>query len=578
MNVNAPVFTVLNECQDCYKCVRHCGCKAIRIEAGHATVIAERCVSCGECVKVCPAGAKKIRSDLPHVEVLLASGRRVYVSVAPSYVGYFPGLEFGRLVSALKQCGFTGASETAVGAQLVSARTAAILADAESGIFISSACPAAVDYISKYHSGWASKIVKVESPLLTHARMLKECFGHDAAVVFIGPCAAKKNESDRNPDVLDVVLTFPRIAAFMESRGINPYTCEPVEPVLETAQEGRMYSVEGGMNDTLRTPGDGVRYVAVSGLDNIGRMLGRTTPDAVDASGVKLFLEILVCDGGCVNGPAAVSSDAISDISSIVGTARLAALNCSVGRENQIVSMMTGFQAPMEFPVASDQDLRQALERVGKFSARDELNCGGCGYNSCRDFAQAMIEGHAEPAMCLSYLRKLSQRTSNALIKYIPAAVVFVGLDLKIIETNRRFAELCGSDATIIFDTRGSLSGLDLKSLFGYEDLFRSVLINGGDVRRYNQMYEKKILNISVFSVSEGQSVGAVVQDVTEVEMQREQIAERAREVIRKNVLTVQNVARCLGEHMAETEILLSEVADIYANPSDSEVEVHHDK
>ncbi len=576
MNVNSPVFTVLNECQDCYKCVRHCGCKAIRIEAGHATVIPERCVSCGECVKVCPAGAKKIRSDLPRVEQLLASGRRVYVSVAPSYVGYFPDLPFGRLVAALKQCGFTGVSETAVGAQRVSAKTADILQRADSGIFISSACPAAVDYIGKYHHGWASRIMNVESPLMTHARMLKEQFGSDVAVVFIGPCAAKKNESDRNLDILDCVLTFARIAAFMELRGVDPYACEIDEPVLEVAQEGRMYSVEGGMNDTLRTDGDGIRYVAVSGLDHIGRMLQGTTAEEVDAAGVKIFLELLVCVGGCVNGPVATPAGGKSDIISLVGTARLAAQRCSVGRENELVSPLTGMPARVESIRASEQDLRKSLERVGKFSPADELNCGGCGYDRCRDFGQAMIDGHAEPAMCLSYLRKLSQRTSNALIKYIPAAVVFVGPDLKIIESNRRFAEICGNDAQVIFDTRGSLVGIDLKSLFGYGDLFKGVLLTGGELRRFNQVFGKRILTISIFSVSDRQCVGAVIQDVTEVEMQREQIAERAREVIRKNVLTVQTVARCLGEHIAETEILLSEVADIYAKPSDAKEKVSH--
>lgn len=576
MNAESPVYTVLNECQDCYKCVRHCECKAIRVEDGHAAVIPDRCVACGECVKVCPAGAKKIRSDLPKLEALIASGRRLYASIAPSFVGFFPGLDFRRLVGALKQAGFSGAGETAVGAQVVSAKTAEILGSATNGVYLSSACPAAVDYLAKYHPEWASRIVPVESPALTHARMLRQHLGNEIAVVFAGPCAAKKNEADRNPEVLDIVLTFPRLFAFLQSRGVDPYTCAPDEPVIGVGEEGRMYSVEGGMNDTIRRDGDGIRYVAVSGLVNLGRMFGGTSPDQVDASGVKVFVEALVCEGGCVNGPASVPSQGRSDIGAIVGTASLATAGSSVTRRGDDAVAPKQSVLAVKAPRASEQALRNALESVGKFTVEDELNCGGCGYNRCREFAQAMIDGKAEPAMCLSYLRKLSQKTSNALTKYIPAAVVFVDSALRIVESNRRFAELCGADFLLIFDKRGSLTGLDLEGLFGFTDLFRSVLLNGGEVQRFNQVCEDRILNISVFSIAEGKSAGAVVQDVTDVELQREQIAERAREVIRKNVMTVQTVARCLGEHIAETEILLSEVADIYAKPTGAKIKEQH--
>ena len=201
---------------------------------------------------------------------------------------------------------------------------------------------------------------------------------------------------------------------------------------------------------------------------------------------------------------------------------------------------------------------------MGKFSKEDELNCGACGYDSCRDFARALLAGNAEEAMCHTYLRKSFQRTSNALIKYIPAGVVLVDDKLQVIESNRHFAELIDESTVTIYDSLGNLTGVPLESLVDFSDLFESVLGNGGEIEKFNQVFKDKILNISVFSITPGKVAGAVIQDVTKNELQREQIAEKAKEVIRKNVLTVQQVARLFGEHIADSEILLNEIVGTY--------------
>ena len=211
-----------------------------------------------------------------------------------------------------------------------------------------------------------------------------------------------------------------------------------------------------------------------------------------------------------------------------------------------------------------EAELLKALESVGKFSKEDELNCGACGYDSCRDFARALLAGNAEEAMCHTYLRKSFQRTSNALIKYIPTGVVLVDDKLQVVESNRHFAELIDESTVTIYDSLGNLTGVPLESLVDFSDLFESVLGNGGEIEKFNQVFKDKILNISVFSITPGKVAGAVIQDVTKNELQREQIAEKAKEVIRKNVLTVQQVARLFGEHIADSEILLNEIVGTY--------------
>lgn len=222
MNHNFPVFTIDNECQDCYKCVRHCHCKAIRIVNARAAVIPELCVCCGTCVKVCPAHAKKIRSDLSRLRFLLENGETLYASIAPSFVGYFKGVSINRLAGALKKLGFAGASETALGAELVSAETGKIVQESDRKLFISSACPASVDYIRKYAPEYTDSIVPVVSPVMAHAKLLKQTYGDKIKVVFFGPCAAKKNEADRSPDVLSLAVTFESLRNLLGGKRDRP--------------------------------------------------------------------------------------------------------------------------------------------------------------------------------------------------------------------------------------------------------------------------------------------------------------------------------------------------------------------
>ena len=565
MNLHFPVFTTENICHDCYKCIRHCPCKAIRIVDGRAGVIQELCVACGMCVKVCPAHAKKIRPDLARARFLLGSGRKLYASLAPSFVSYFRNIPPGALVAAIRRLGFAGVSETALGAQMVSAETGAFLATAKPGVYISSACPAVVDFVRKYAPAYADNVVSVLSPLLSHAKILRREFGDDIGVVFFGPCVAKKNESDRHQELLDLALTFADLEEWLQSENIDPATIPASEyqkMVPEEAHEGRIYAVEGGMNDTLRDPDANVRYLAVSGLTNLNRML-RDDPEAAKSHDCKIFIECLACPGGCVNGPVMPKAQG-GTLSSVIRVARDYDGSTSLERPADLDIAESVVAEPRLERQISEEEIKNALASVGKFTPADELNCGGCGYFSCRDFARALVANKAEVEMCVSHLRQLAQKKSNALIRYIPAGVVIVDRHLKIVECNRRFAELFDEDTVLAYDSCGGLTGAELSAFADFSDLMVAALLSGGEVQRHNQVCGDKILNISIFTIAPNQSVGAIIQDVTSLELHREQVSEKARAVIRKNIITVQKIARNLGEHMAETEILLREVAGSY--------------
>lgn len=563
----SPVYTTENECQDCYKCVRHCPVKAIRIIGGKASVIPEACVACGECVKVCPAHAKKIRSDLARLRELLAGSHKVYASIAPSYVGYFKGVSIRQIAATLQKVGFAGVSETAHGAEAVSANVAKLLTETKPPLLISSACPAAVDMVRMYLPSYAHFISQVPSPIRAHCRLIKEAYGEDAKIVFFGPCAAKKNEADAYPDELALAIIFPMLAEFLNAEGLS--FNDEAELALGPAEEGRFYSIEGGMNDTLRHGSTQVRYLSVSGLDNLRRILRCNHLDTLatqsNSSQRTIFLEVLACPGGCVNGPA--MPDEGGSLDTIFKTDAEAPLASSAGRDLQCGTSAYSAEAI----IASEPDesaVLGALARIGKFVKTDELNCGACGYGTCREFAKALLVGKAEEAMCHTYLKKNFQRTSNALIKYIPAGVVIVDAKGQIMECNEKFATIAG--ATVEFEALGNLNNLSINDFMpDFADLFTSAIEHDSEIVKYRQPWKGRVITLSVFPIARGENAGAVVQDVTQNEGQREEIAAKAREVIWKNVYTVQEVARLFGEHIAETEIMLNEIAGAYESKTE---------
>ena len=564
MNQLSPVYTTNNICHDCYKCIRYCPCRAIRIVNGRAGVIQELCVACGMCVKVCPAKAKKIRLDLPRAKYLLGSGKRVYASLAPSYVSYFKQYSPGALIATMKKLGFSGVSETALGAQAVSVETGKYLEKAPPGIYFSSACPAVVDYIRKYAPKYVRNIVPVLSPLLSHAKLLRKELGNDINVVFFGPCPAKKNEADSHPDILELALTFNDLKDFWSSENIRPETFtekEYGEMIPQAAEEGKIYAVEGGMNDTIRSDSGTVRFFTVSGLRNLERLL-RDVPSPSEIGNCKIFVECLSCYGGCINGPTMPMENG-GTLSSMVQIAKEYTGGNSLSRKIDLPIRESVFAAPCSDPEFSEEKIKTALASINKFTPSDELNCGGCGYFTCREFAKALLTDKAESSMCVSHLRQIAQRKSNALIKYIPAGVVIVDRHLKVVECNRRFAELFDDNTLVAFESCG-LVGADIRLFVDFHGLFASVLNGGGELQRPHLVCDDKILNISIFTISPNQSIGAIVQNVTSIEMHREQVSEKARAVIQKNIVTCQRIARNLGEHMAETEILLREVAGTY--------------
>lgn len=565
-----PIFTEKAECQDCYKCIRECSVKAIRVEGGRAAVVPELCVLCGHCVQVCPVGAKRVRDDLPRAQRLIGLGSPVAAALAPSFASEFPGLEPGKLIAALRALGFAAVSETAIGADLVSRRLAADLRAAPRGsVVVSSACPTVVEHVKKYHPAFAASVTELRSPLLAHAALLKERLGSGSKVVFIGPCISKKRESDLHKDLVDVAIDFSDLASWLDEAGVDPraMAAGPEDAFFpERAAKGSLYPIEGGMIASVRKYGSlpGVRWMSFSGLPEIDRALAEL--DGMEL-GDTIFLELLACPGGCVNGPRGqASAGTVAKRLRVQDYAEGSA--ATAGLEGPDISARWSIE-PVGAARPEPAAVASALSRIGKYGPDDELNCGGCGYDTCRDFARAMIEGKAEAAMCVSYMRKLAQKKANGLLRSIPSGVVIVDRDLAVVECNHAFARLLGPDAEAIWEAKPGLEGADLAKLAPFAKHFAEV-IEGGQAVERDIRSGGRVLHGTIFGIERGAFAGGVFQDITSPWIRKDRVVTQARKVIQKNLAVVQKIAFLLGENAAESEAILNSIIDSFSGGAEA--------
>ena len=571
MDKQNPVYTLVNECHDCYKCVRECHVKAIKIEDGHASVIPDKCIACGACVKACPAGAKRVRGDVDKIKKLLLSQKDVYVSLAPSWSGVFE-IPAEKMISILKRLGFKEVSETALGAEEVSIKTAEMLNNAEKGLFISSACPVIVDFIRHYHPEFTNNITPIGSPAMTHAKLLREKYGEDIAIVFIGPCIGKKNEADHG-GLIDVAITFEELKRWItDDIGdiSNISTDTKCHFVPHGAHEGSLYPIDGGMNETIKRIGikENIQLIDICGLSNFEKALANLKPDKIDR---VIFVEGLSCEGGCVAGPCISTEKAgISVVSDVLSNVKHRLV---IPKKPSVVVDVDYTSSKVKRKTYPMEDILQALKRIGKHSVDDELNCGGCGYPTCRDMAVALLNGDAETSMCVSYMRKIAVRKAAAMFRCMPAAVVMVDNNMNILEANDSFMKMFTGEMYEIFKARpDGMTGAAIDRIVDFSDIFKTILKTGKDLHKERYPVKNRLYDISAFTIEENEIVGAIITDVTQTETNREKISQKAHEVISKNISIVQEIACLLGEHMVETETLLSSIANDY-DDKDNEAE-----
>ncbi len=593
-----PIYTELTECRDCYKCVRSCPVKAIQVQNGSAVVVKDRCIYCGACVDTCPSHAKKIRNDLGRVKQFLKSGRKVFCSLAPSVSSEFPN-SIDAVVVALKRLGFFATSETAIGAALVNASIEAYASEHDGRCdWISTACPTVVQIVKKYYPTLIPSLSKIPSPLQCHSAYLRKLYGQDIGIVFIGPCIAKKIEADETPGYPDFALTFGELRTWLEEEGLDLERItaqlmvgeESVPPFLPSAAgKSTLYPVEGGMIASMNWGNDPFQThaVAISGSEQVVSTLQGMVGDNQNTD----FLELLFCEGGCINGPGGASgrsSASKKGLASRYTRSRITAQQETFAGDSLFVSeLLEGGYSLIEKPdsngslivspqfgvLHSNEEIEQALHLLGKADKQEELNCGGCGYNSCREMAIAYLDGMAEPEMCVTKMRKEAQSKMDVLLRTIPIGVVIVDDKLKIVDCNSGFLRLFSEvDFPLEEAALNMVAGLPLERFVPFYAKFREQFTYA-KTEQYRLHYQDKFLRVTFFSVEKQRLVGALFEDITTPTVRRETVIKKAENVIQKSLETVQQIASLLGENAADTEIMLNSLIDAFKVPGNGEVE-----
>ena len=544
-----------SNCKSCFRCVRKCPVKAIRFSGNQAHIIGNECILCGNCVVQCPQNAKEITDSTEKVRVLLQSGDPIIASLAPSFIANYDGVGIEAMRTALKKLGFTDAEETAIGATIVKNEYERMLKEDVRDVIITSCCHSVNLLIQKYFPRALEYLADVMSPMQAHCADIKKRIP-GAKTVFIGPCVAKKDEAEYYDGIVDAVLTFEELDKLLDEEGIA------LEHTLDSDDNtrARFFPTTGGVLKTMAQDAEGYTYIAIDGVENCMAALRDIESGKIH----KCFIEMSACIGSCINGPIMRKkhTSPINDYMAVAGYAGSKDFEVDQPAPEFLKKNFVSIAHKLAEP--SESEIMAVLRQMGKFRPSDELNCGTCGYNSCRDKAIAVIQGKAEISMCLPFLKDKAESFSDAIVRNNPNGLIVLNDNLEVQQINtaarkimniRSESDVLGEPVVRIIDP----------------SLFIQVKNSGRTVRdrrTYLPEYKKYVEQTIVYD-SESHMLIGMMRDITDEEADKEkktrihkQTIEVADTVVEKQMRIVQEIASLLGETAAETKIALTKLKE----------------
>ncbi|MBQ9121362.1 MAG: 4Fe-4S binding protein [Clostridia bacterium] len=549
-----------SNCKNCYKCIRHCPVKAIRFSGNQAHIIGNECILCGQCFVVCPQNAKEIVDETEKVRVLLQSGDPVIVSLAPSFIANYEGVGINSMRRALKKLGFYDVEETALGATVVKTEYERLIQEGERDIIISSCCHSINLLIQKHYPSALQYLADVLSPMQAHCKDIKQRFPN-AKTVFIGPCVAKKDEAEYYEGLVDAVLTFEELTEWFKAEGIEP----EAEIDRDVRSRARFFPTTGGVLKTMAQNAPGYTYLALDGVENCMAAL----KDIESGKIHNCFIEMSACVGSCIGGPVMEKYHRSAPIKDYITVSSYA------GNEDFEVSQPKSAELKKHFGYIerrsaqpSETEINNVLRQMGKFKPSQELNCGSCGYNTCREKAIAICQGKAEISMCLPFLKDKAECFSDTIVKNTPNGLIVLNEQLEVQQINdaarkimniRYASDILGDYVVRILDP----------------GIFMKVRDTGRNVRGervYLAEYKRYVEQTVVYDRDSRLLIG-ILRDITDEEAEKErresisrQTVEVADKVVDKQMRIVQEIASLLGETAAETKIALAKLKESISN------------
>ena len=545
-----------SNCKNCYKCIRNCPVKAIRFSGNQAHIIGNECILCGHCFVVCPQNAKEIVSGTEKARVLLQSGDPVIASLAPSFIANYEGVGIDSMRRALKKLGFYDVEETAIGATIVKNEYERMLREEERDVIITSCCHSVNLLIQKYYPSCLEYLADVVSPMQAHCLNIKKRMPN-AKTVFIGPCVAKKDEAEHYEGIVDAVLTFEELTNWLAEERIT------LESELDSTPESRarFFPTTGGVLKTMAQNIPGYTYIAIDGVENCISAL----KDIESGKIHKCFIEMSSCVGSCIGGPVMEKYHRASTIKDYITVSDYAGERDFEVDTPAPVELKKHFEAiEHRLSTPSDMEIMSVLRQMGKFKPADELNCGSCGYNSCREKAIAIIQGKAESSMCLPFLKDKAESFSDTIVKNTPNGLIALNENLEVQQINAAARKIMNirSESDVLGEPVVRI--LDPAVFMQVKSTGRSVR----DQRTYLAEYKKYVKQTVVYDPESRMLVG-IMRDITDEEADREkkskinkQTVEVADTVVEKQMRIVQEIASLLGETAAETKIALTKLKE----------------
>lgn len=543
-----------SNCKNCYKCIRNCPVKAIRFSGDQAHIIADECILCGRCFVVCPQNAKEIVSEVEKVKVMIQSGEPVIASMAPSFIANYDGVGIDAMREGLQKLGFADVEETAIGATIVKTDYERLVHEKQKPVIISSACASVNLLIQKHYPEMIKYLADTLSPMQAHCHDIKRR-NPEAKTVFIGPCVAKKDEAQRYPGIVDAALTFEELTEWLEKENIQ------LEKKMDSNPESlaRIFPTVAGILRTMKDRNPEYEYVAVDGIENCIAALEDVAAGHVS----NCFMEMSACKGSCVNGPVMEKYHPwfITDYLSVTRYAGDKDFPVEQPEISELSRRYDILEGMKDMP--TERKIQEILGKMGKKKPSDELNCGTCGYDTCRDKAIAIYQGKAEIEMCLPYLKEKAENFSNIIFDNTPNGLLVLNERLEIQQINpaacrimniRRPSDVLGSQIVTLLDPKPFLDALESR-----KSVFQCAYL-----AEYDRYVEEQVLYDQSYRM-----LFCMLEDVSDEAAEREKKAEMRRQttevadkVVEKQMRIVQDIASLLGETAAETKIALTNLKE----------------
>lgn len=557
-------------CKNCYKCFRNCSIKSIKVKNEEAEMVNETCIYCGTCLKSCPQGAIKFESDLKLVQSAIDEGKKIVVSLAPSFAGNFDMLEEGQLVTGLKKLGFGIIEETAIGAEVIEELYREYIQEHNKKNIITTSCYSANLLIEKYYPDMIEYMIPLVSPMIGHGKIIKKIYGRDTFVVFIGPCISKKVESidfQHETDV-DAVLTFDEISQWLEEEEIDLKKLESSFFERKSFKTGSGFPLSGNIiKNMFDSDSDEIPYelISVTGIDECKDVLESVQKGELS----NVCLELNICKGGCIAGPGTTRNP-------ISYYAREKKVKDYVRKKGNITEdKLMELPEDMNFKkifvdksikrvIADEEKIETILKEMGKYSEEDELNCGTCGYDTCREKAQAIFEGKADSKICLPYMRNKSESLTNVIFEYSPNVIFLLNKELKVLEFNPSAERIFKIGAR-------DIKGKPISMIIDDSD-FCDVLMEKENIFAKKIVYSdyNVVLLQNILYLKDQEVLLVIMSNITKEEKQNKELikvkknaADAAQNVIDKQMRVAQEIASLLGETTAETKATLTRLKKI---------------